>query len=102
MAKEAAGTSSRKRLGTVATSRMKVKDAVVLPVPATDEKPKEESPLTESAGTVAMPTGNAKNEEPCPTLLPFTDKELIDEIQRRGWSGEVLLKVKNVTIKIEL
>lgn len=37
-----------------------------------------------------------------PTLSEFTDKELIDEVQRRGWKGDVTLKVDNVEVKITL
>lgn len=37
-----------------------------------------------------------------PTLSEFTDKELIDEMQRRGWKGDVTLKVDNVEVKITL
>ena len=36
------------------------------------------------------------------TLSEFTDKELIDEVQRRGWKGDVTLKVDNVEVKITL
>lgn len=37
-----------------------------------------------------------------PTLSEFTDKELIDEVQRRGWKGDVTLKIDNVEVKITL
>lgn len=37
-----------------------------------------------------------------PTLSEFTDKELIDEVQKRGWKGDVTLKVDNVEVKITL
>lgn len=37
-----------------------------------------------------------------PTLSEFTDKVLIDEVQRRGWKGDVTLKVDNVEVKITL
>lgn len=37
-----------------------------------------------------------------PTLSEFTDKELIDEVQRRGWKGDVTLKVDNIEVKITL
>ena len=37
-----------------------------------------------------------------PTLSEFTDKELIDEVQRRGYKGDVTLKVDNVEVKITL
>ena len=37
-----------------------------------------------------------------PTLSEFADKELIDEVQRRGWKGDVTLKVDNVEVKITL
>lgn len=43
-------------------------------------------------GKTAVPT----------TLEYFTDKELIDEIQRRGWRGDVVLTIDNVEIKITL
>ena len=37
-----------------------------------------------------------------PTLSEFTDKELIDEVQKRGWKGDVTLKIENVEVKITL
>jgi len=43
-------------------------------------------------GKTAVPT----------TLEYFTDKELIDEIQRRGWRGGVVLTIDNVEVKITL
>ena len=43
-------------------------------------------------GKTAVPT----------TVEYFTDKELIDEIQRRGWRGGVVLTIDNVEVKITL
>lgn len=53
---------------------------------------------------ITIPAGEPENEAAkfANTFLDTTDKAMIDELQRRGWSGELYLKIKNMTIKIEL
>lgn len=42
----------------------------------------------------------AKALEPSPEIRKFTDTELLDELARRGWTGEIT-RIEKRTIKIE-